>query len=336
MADALSQKDIDSILKTGASAVESQPKQKVDAIPYNFRRPPLIHRDRQATLDAVYGRFALSVQALLSSRLRTACDIVVSSVEQATFAEFTFSLANPCAAFVFDFGTDNTGSGVIDLGTDLAYYLVDRLFGGPGESSNIQRPTTPLERLVVKGVTEKILALLGDAWKEYLVIKPSEILFESTPEAMQAVNREDNVLVSNLEVRAGDFSGWISICIPLLALEDFLQEKAARTTLSARVTKEQEEGRSAIERTLRASQLPVTVRFPIFTLRARELNGLKLDDTIHTKHPLGDPVEALVSGRRRFLGTVGRVRRHIGMQILQTMNAHSEGSTVPVLRGQIL
>lgn len=336
MADALSQKDIDSILKTGASAVESRPKQTVDAIPYNFRRPPLIHRDRQATLDAVYGRFALSVQALLSSRLRTACDIVVSSVEQATFAEFTFSLANPCAAFVFDLGGDSTGSGVIDLGTDLAYYLVDRLFGGPGESANIQRPTTPLERLVVKGVTEKILALLGEAWDEYLMIRPTELLFESTPEAMQAVNREDNVLVSNLEVRAGDFSAWISICIPLLALEDFLQEKTTRSALSARVSREHQESRSAIERTLRTVQLPVTVRFPIFTLRARELSALKLDDTIHTNHPLGDPVEALVSGHRRFLGTVGQVHRHIGMQVLQTTNAHLEGSTVPMLRGQIL
>jgi flagellar motor switch protein FliM len=336
MADALSQKDIDSILKTGASAVESRPKPTVEAIPYNFRRPPLIHRNRQATLDAVYGRFALSVQAFLSSRLRTVCDIVVSSVEQATFAEFTFSLANPCAAFVFELQGDSSGSGVIDLGTDLAYYLVDRLFGGPGESANIQRPTTPLERLVVKGVTEKILALLGEAWEEYLVIKPSEILFESTPEAMQAVNREDNVLVSNLEVRAGEFSGWISICIPLLALEDFLQEKTTRSTHSTRVAQEQQEGRSAIEQTLRASQLPVTVRFPLFTLRARELSALKPDVTIHTNHMLGDPVEALVSGHRRFLGTVGQFRRHIGMQVLQTTKAHSEGSTVPMLRGKIL
>lgn len=336
MADALSQKDIDSILKTGASAVEARPQPVVDAIPYNFRRPPLIHRNRQATLDAVYGRFALSVQALLSSRVRTACDIVVSSVEQATFAEFTFSLANPCAAFVFDLGGDNAGSGVIDLGTDLAYYLVDRLFGGPGESSGIQRPTTPLERLVVKGVTEKILVLLGEAWAEYLVIQPTEILFESTPDAMQAVNREDNVLVSNLEVRAGDFSGWISICIPLLALEDFLQEKAGRSALSARVSKEHHEGRAAIEKTLRTARLPVTVRFPLFTLRARELSALKLGDTIHTKHPLGDPVEALVSGHRRFLGSVGQVHRHIGMQILQTTNENSGGSTVPMLRGQIL
>ena len=336
MADALSQKDVDSILKTGASAVEARPKQVLDAIPYNFRRPPLIHRNRQATLDAVYGRFALSVQALLSQRLRTACDIVVSSVEQATFAEFTFSLANPCAAFVFDLGGDNAGSGVIDLGTNLAYYLVDRLFGGPGESSGIQRPTTPLERLVVKGVTEKILVLLGEAWAEYLVIRPNEILFESTPDAMQAVNREDNVLVSNLEVRAGDFSGWISICLPLLALEDFLQEKTSRSALSAKVSREQDEGRSAIEQTLRAAQLPVTVRFPLFTLRARELSALKLGDTIHTNHPLGDPVEALVSGHRRFLGTVGKVHRHIGMQISQTTTEHSGRATVPMMRGQIL
>ncbi len=336
MADALSQKDVDSILKTGVSTTKPKRQSTAEAVPYNFRRPPLIHRDRQATLEAVYGRFALSVQALLSSRLRTACDVVVSSVEQATFAEFTFSLATPCAAFVFDLGGENQGSGVLDLGTDLAYYLVDRLFGGPGESADIQRPTTPLERLVIKGVTEKMLALLSEAWDEYLTIRPTGILFESSPEAMQAVNREDNVLVSNLEVRAGDFSGWLSICIPLLAMEDFLQEKPTRATSSKKAASEIQHNQAAIEHTLRSVTLPVTVRFPPFTLRARDLSALATGQTIHTNHALGDPLEVLVSGRRQFVGLVGQVRRHIGLEITQTIGEEVAREIVPALRGQIV
>ena len=335
MADQLSQKDVDTILKTGASAAAPERLHHVDAVPYNFRRPPLIHRDRQATLEAVYGRFALSLQALLSSRLRTPCDVVVSSVEQATFAEFTFSLANPCAAFVFDLGEGDHGSGVIDLGTDLAYYLVDRLFGGPGESTDIQRPTTPLERLVVKGVTEKMLTLLSETWADYLSIQPKEILFESTPEAMQAVNRDDNVLVTNLEVRAGGFFGWVSLCIPLLALEDFLQEKSTRAIYAVKQQTDHHESQ-ANEAVLRAATLPLAVRLPPFTLRAREVSALGPGSTIHTSHPLNDPVEGLVSGQRRFLGSVGQVRRHIGLQITYLTREDAGRSTVPVSRGQVL
>ena len=336
MADALTQKDIDSLLKTGASAAEPTSRRMVDAVPYNFRRPPLIHRDRQATLEAVNGRFALALQALLSSRLRTPCDVVINSVEQATFAEFTFSLTNPCAAFVFELTGAHSGWGVIDLGTDLAFFLVDRLFGGPGESTGLKRATTPLERLLVKGITQKMLVLLGDVWTGHLTINPDDILFESTPEAMQAVNREDNVLVTNLEVRAGSFSGWLSLCLPLLALEGFLQEKSTRSERTIESTEERHRNRLAVEASLHAASLPLVVRFPSFTLRTRDLADLAKGTVIHTNHPLGEPVEVLVSGHKRFLGSVGQVRRHIGLHITHRFQDTTGASSTPPLRGQIL
>ncbi len=335
MADALSQKDIDALLKTGASAIEQESLRTVDAVPYNFRRPPLIHRDRQATLEAVNGRFALSLQALLSSRLRTPCDVVINSVEQATFAEFTFSLTNPCAAFVFQLAGAHSGWGVIDLGTDLAFFLVDRLFGGPGESTELKRATTPLERLLVKGITKKMLELLAEVWTGHLTIQSDDILFESTPEAMQAVNREDNVLVTNLEVRAGSFSGWVSLCLPLLALEGFLQEKSTRADHTIESPEECQMNRVVVEASICAATMPLVVRFPSFTLRTRELAALAEGAVIQTNHPLGEPVEVLVSGQKRFLGMVGQVRRHIGLHITHRFQ-DATGATSTPLRGQVL
>ena len=39
---------------------------------------------------------------------------------------------------------------------------------------------------------------------------------------------EDNVLVANLEVRAGQFGALMALCVPLTALEEFLGEKTVR------------------------------------------------------------------------------------------------------------
>ncbi len=149
MADVFSQKDIDSLLKGASPVVPSDGP--VEVIPYNFLRPPRIAKDRQALLNGIYQRIAVSLQALFSSRLRTAVDVVLSSVEQATFAEFIFSLATPCAAYVYELGDKVGGQAALDLGTDFSYYLLDRLFGGPGESQDIKRPLTLLERTVVRG-----------------------------------------------------------------------------------------------------------------------------------------------------------------------------------------
>ena len=56
MADALTQKDIDALLKKGEAASPKKRK-SVDVIPYNFLRPPRVSRDRQSTLENIYNRF---------------------------------------------------------------------------------------------------------------------------------------------------------------------------------------------------------------------------------------------------------------------------------------
>ena len=46
--DPLSQQDVDSLLKGAA-----RPAAPTEVVPYNFRRPPRISRERQAALDAI-------------------------------------------------------------------------------------------------------------------------------------------------------------------------------------------------------------------------------------------------------------------------------------------
>ena len=335
MADVLSQKDVDSLLKGGAAAAKPKKQKKIDVIPYNFRRPPRVSKDKQATLEAIYGRFAMALQTMLASHTRTPTDVVVSSVEQATFAEFTFSLADPCAAFVFNLSEDSLDSGVIDFGTEFAYYLVDRLFGGPGESSDITRATTPLERLVLKGIVVKVLGLLGETWEEHLILKPSEIIFESTPEAMQVVEREDNVLVANLEVRSGSFGGWLSVCLPLSALENFLQAKSSRATRRTRQARTAAE-EQLIEQGVRSARLPVAARFPVFRLSMKDISNIQPGVVIHTGNGIDEAAELHISGQPRYRGSVGRVRQRISVQITQAVGDENGVTSDHEPRGKLL
>ena len=73
------------------------------------------------------------------------------------------SLASPCAAFVFDLGDGSGIQGVLDIGTDLAFRLIDRMFGGPGRATDTSRAPTALEQLVLKQVIDYALSSLGDA-----------------------------------------------------------------------------------------------------------------------------------------------------------------------------
>jgi flagellar motor switch protein FliM len=313
MADFINQTDVDSILRGSgtAAAVEAA----VEAIPYNFLRPHRISKDRRSNLTNIYSRFAVSMQALLSSRLRIPTDVSIAGVEQATFGEFIMSLGSPCAAFVFDLGNNTGLQGVLDLGIDLSYQLIDRMFGGPGGAGNVNRPLTQLERLVLKGVADRILAMLGECWQEHHPLAPSHVGFESEPDALQIASREDNVLLTNVEVKAGEFAGLLTICLPLMGLEAFLQEKRSAGTRVGRPEAERIVSRANVEQSLRVASLPVSARFPLFSMRAGDVAGLSVGQVIHTGYALDVPLEVHVNGRRRFLGAPGRVRRAMGVRI---------------------
>ncbi|MEO8450417.1 MAG: FliM/FliN family flagellar motor switch protein [Gemmatimonadota bacterium] len=329
--DGLTQKDIDQLLQGSSGGRQRQ--SGVDIVPYNFLRPPRISKERRVTLESIYSRFALSVQSLLSSRLRTPAD-VTCSVEQATFSEYVLSIANPCAAFVFGVGGPTAAQGVLDVSTDIAFFMVDRLFGGPGEDANLQRALTALERTVTRSIVDRILNLLGEAWQEHLPIQPVVIGFESTPDMLQVANHEDNVLVATLEVRCGPFSGFMAMCVPLLALESFLGEKAGPNAAAARAIVASPLQRQHVEVSVRQASVELAARFPMFRLQARDVATLQVGQIIHTTTPVDAPVELHINGRRRYLGMIGQNRRTLGIRITQAVDLPTVGKARPS-RGRI-
>lgn len=332
--DALTQKDIDSLLRGAQPAVPVAAAP--EAVRYDFLRPPRISKERRATLEGIYGRFAAGLQSFLSSRLRAPTDVTVASVEQATFAEFLLALINPCACFVVDLGDPAGFQGAIDLSSDFSFYLVDRLFGGPGEVRDMRRALTPLERSVVQSVAERILGILRDAWQDHFPLRLDVAGFEASPDALQVVGREASVLVANIDVRSGQYSGLLTICIPLQALEPFLQEKAHGAVVTRRPSAAAPAQRAQLETTVRSARLELSVRFPTIRLPARQVAGLVPGQVIRVGHPVDVPLEVHVNGRRRFLGALGQLRRHLGLKVTHVLPAAAPDEPARAPSGRVL
>lgn len=325
--------------QSGADVIDD-PVVERDLVPevvtFDFRHPPRIARDRRVNLEGIFGRFASAMQAYLSSRLRGPADFVLSSVEQATFGEYVFSLAAPCAAVVFDLSKGGHQA-ILDLGTDLAFFMLDRLFGGPGESPSLKRGMTPLEQTVMKGVADRTLELFEHAWRDDHRFDVEYVGFESTPETLAIAGRDDPVLVTTFEVRSGRFAGAISICIPVHALEKYLQERPSQAA-SASLLPEADRvvNRQILESSLRGANMDVRARFPLFRLRAGEVADLAAGQVIHTGHHLEVPIELMVSGRRRFLGVMGQMHRNIGVRVTEIAESPGQNNSTKSPRGRVL
>ena len=335
-AGGLTQQDIDSLLKNAAAPEPPVAQAPVEVLAYDFRRPRRIAKEHLRTLEGIYGRFAASVTALFASRLREPVDVTVEGVEQALFAEFVLSLASPCTAFVFDLGTSGGAQAVLDIGSEFSLHLVDRLFGGPGESAALKRTLTSLEQMAVSSVVERMLALFADAWQDHVAFHPVAGGLESAPDALQIAQREEHVLVATLNVHAGQLADTMVLGMPLRALETFLTETTAKRPKASDRRADAADHRAEIEHAVRGARVPVVARLPAFLLTTREVAALDVRRIVMTGHVVGEPIEIHVAGRRRLLGLPGRTRQALGVRITETFVDAPDRSARAATRGRLL
>ncbi|GLC25372.1 flagellar motor switch protein FliM [Roseisolibacter agri] len=327
--DMLSQFDIDRLLGGAGAALPSAGNTfgggaqsgavtlEQEMSVYDFRRPHRVSKERLRTLEAMYERLCKSLEAWLVSRARGHVELRLQSVEQFSFGEFALSLPTPCATYIFDVKGSGGVQGVIDVGHEFAYFLIDRLFGGGGTPSIPGRALSPVERLAVRTVGERTAQLLEEIWFDHVPLELNVTGFESSPEILQIANREDPVLVANIEVVAGQASSLLLICLPFAVLEKFFQSSGQRRVGGVAGTeREQKEARLRTERALRATPVTVAARLPQFQMSLRDLSNLAPGQVLATGIPRDAELSVMIGGRERCKGAAGRVGRRLAVRLL--------------------
>jgi len=328
--ETLSQHDIDRLLGGGgrASTATGTPfsNAALDVQVYDFRRPHRVSKERLRTLEAMYERLVKGLEAWLISRVRGQIEVRLQSVEQFSFGEFTLSLPMPCSSYIFDIA--GTGQkGVLDIGPEFSTYVVDRFFGGEGTGSPLTRALTPIERMAVRNVADKVASLLQEIWQDHVPMELNITGFESSPEILQVVNREDPVLVANVEFSTGSVSSLLLLCLPFSVLDKFFTSSGQqRLALLATNEQEREQTRLRSEAALRATKVPLTARLPDFQLSMRDLAQVTEGSIIPTNIPKDAKVIVRAGTQERFIGHAGRVNGNLAVRI---MDALPSSATTP-------
>ena len=144
--------------------------------------------------------------------------------------------------------------------------------------------------------------------------------YESSPEMLQVVNREDPVLVANMEFTTGNISSMLLICLPAAVLDKFftssLQQRSAMLSTS---DEEREATRQHSEATLRATRVPITARLPDFRISMRDLALVEEGVIIPTGIPKDSRILVQASTQERFIGHPGRVNGSLAVRILDAV-----------------
>jgi flagellar motor switch protein FliM len=308
MTKRLSQHDVDALIKGGRPVVHSE-----EMVPYNFQRPPRLAKDQRTALEATLKRFAYSFQAFLTTRLRAPTDLTVRGIEEVTHSEFLLSLEDPCVTYVFHVGPEH---GVLNMGGALAHFLVNRLFGGTGGGEPPARTLTALEQTAVRGLVDRSLVLLSEAWGGSGPIG-KVVAYESSPEALRAALSDEPALVANLDLVCGDFKSFVAICIPLGVLEAPTSRVASRPAVPSA-------WRDRLESAVPQLRVQLSVQLPPVRLGARTIARFQVGQVIDPRVPLDAPVDVRVNGQVRFRGALGKLHRRVGLQITDIVAAPPE------------
>jgi len=324
----LAQDEIDRLLGgAGAPRQSTLPRSReVDVQVYDFRRPHRVSKERLRTLEAMYERLVKSLEGWLMARVRGQIDLKLQSVEQYSFGEFTLSLPTPCASYIFDIRDSGGQQGVIDFGSEFSHFLVDRLFGGSGNPASLERGLTPIERMAVRTIADRATNVLSEVWQDHVRLDLILSGFESIPEILRIANREDPVLVANVEVSAPGVNSLLVFCLPFAVLEKFFssggQRRVNNVTGSER---ERAANRELTETSVRSTRVSVAARLPEFRLSMRDISALKVGGVLSTGIPCDAELQVLVGDRTRYSGAPGRVGRRMAVRVLDPITTDSEG-----------
>ncbi len=319
MAEVLSQQEIDQLLnnmQTGETESGSSSEVNREAVPFDFRLPNRISKNQIRTIRNIHENFSESFSSFLMNKLQSIININVISVDQIYYSEYVLSVSNP--ACLYTFGIEHTDiKGILELSTELAFTLVDRLLGGGGSGSKKSKIITPIEQKVLVEVVSRVMKDLRKAWQIIDDFEFSIDRFEPDIDFAQITSQSESVLLVTLELFIGDQSYLMNVCFATYAFDSILQKLSNQNTSTIRPVKYHggTSAKNIIKQHLAETELGISVMFGKALLSFKQVMELQNGDVIILDKKVGDEVDVKVNQKVLFKGSTGNVNGHKAVKV---------------------
>src|SRR5579863_6104006 len=143
MSKTLSQYEIDALLNSigsddsipgapASSGVASVADRNIKL--YDFRRPDKFSKEHIRAIQNIHETFARVTASSLSSYLRAATTVSLSSIEQVVYDEYVHQLSNPTLVNLVEL-QPLAGRIVVEMNMNIGLAMLDRMMGGAGQMS---------------------------------------------------------------------------------------------------------------------------------------------------------------------------------------------------------
>lgn len=280
MGKILSQEEVRALLQQPGQSSDSDevpPAADVSVSDFDFRERENLARPQLRYLHALHERFAQQLGASLTAYMRTAVDVRLDALEQMSSRRFLQGLHDPTGIFV---ATATGGEAVLAIfDPSIGFVLVDRLLGGSGEKSKLDRAITQIEQGVLEGAVEVVLQALQHAWSAVFEINFQVTARETRPALLSLDVPADGFVVLQLGVTLGAGESAVEGTIQLAAPVELAQRLVTTVQEGSGDEDEAEPSDEEIV-TMESLLLPIPIRLTV-DLAARGVTAgdlLKLEE----------------------------------------------------------
>ncbi len=324
MSELLSQEEVNALLqsiplqeeseKPAAAPKPTPTRYRKRASRYDFKRPNRISKNVLQSLHFLHERYARNLALNLSAYLRTVADIALLSVDQLSYAEFLMSLPETTCINVVKI-VPQGGTMAFEVNPTLVFAIIEKLMGGSSETPTMNREITLIEQSLIEGFIEMALRDLQDAWRTIGETQFQLDRRETSPQLVQIVAPNEIVVVIVFEVKVGQTSGMMNLCIPAIYLEPFAVElrQEHQTDVTTRMTADDYR---RLDEVLANAVTRLSVHLCRKHLTIRDLVNLQEGDLLPLDAGLQDPVTVCVAGLPKFRAVFGARKGKKAVRIL--------------------
>ena len=322
--DVLTQDQIDALLKaanedSGSLEELKQEEDKRKIKVYDFKRPDKFSKDQIRTLYMLHESFARLLNTYMSSHLRTLVNVDVASVEQLTYQEFVQSIANPSVITILGV-PPLKGNIIFEIGSEIAFAYIDRVFGGDGTTSMKVRVLTEIEDAVMRRFVNTAMERFKESWANVTEMNPVLEATESNPQFTQIVPPNDMVVIVTLHTKLGEVEGFMNICIPYLVLEPIMSKLTTTFWVAASVAKDESSRQTEIIRQkLNNTKVPLVVEVGRVQITIREFLTLGFGDVLQLNTKVKEDFPCMIGTNPKFYCRPGTFGKKLAVQITQVV-----------------
>ncbi|MCL2185425.1 MAG: flagellar motor switch protein FliM [Treponema sp.] len=227
MTDVLSADEIDQLLTAINNSDNSKPadfrpaagSRKIKI--YDFKRPDRFSKEQLRNISIIHEHFARLITNSITAKCRAMSYAHIASVDQLTFEEFIRSVPTPSSLGIINMHPLN-GYAVLEIDPSISFAMLDRILGGYGNAPNIQHEMTDIEKSLMTGIFNRMIANLCEAWMPVLNLQPRLEAIETNPQFLKISQPTEMIVLVTIEFRILDTEGMMNFCIPFPTVESII------------------------------------------------------------------------------------------------------------------